>query len=196
MRLHSDHLPARGVRYHSLEPSPDHPMMCLPAGLDAAQHQLQSALHSAAPYVDDALGRMQHFVSPHVSQAKSFADRHVASTVQHIQPQMLYLHAKLQEGIQHSTARVDAGFQDLQPWQIAAVTAVLLLVSMWVLSRLLAIYAEVRETGMCVAHFSPCLGMSGMFTLCKTFSHLCFHSRFELFMMPVAMACRTCAEYH
>jgi hypothetical protein len=126
----------------------------LPAGLAAAQHQLQSALNSALPYVDDVLGKIQHYAAPHVSRVQSFADRHIAPTVQRIQPQMQNLHVKLQEGIQHGTARVDTAFQGLQPWQIAAVTAVLLLVSMWVLSRLLSIYTEVRETGMWVAQFS------------------------------------------
>ena len=56
--------------------------------------------------------------------------------------------ARIQKGFQHSTASIDASLHGLQPWQVAAVTAVVVLLTLWALTWLQAAFAEVRETGM------------------------------------------------
>ena len=57
------------------------------------------------------------------------------------------MQVRLQAGFQHSTARIDASLHGLQPWQIAAVTAVVVLMMMWGVTWLLSKFADVRETG-------------------------------------------------
>ena len=96
-------------------------------------------------------------MAPHLSQAQAFMDSHASPGLKQIQPKLQHMQARLQEGFQHSTARIDASLHGLQPWQIAAVTAVAVLITMWILSHLLSIFADVRETGELPCTSSFCL---------------------------------------
>ncbi len=117
------------------------------SGLAGAQHHLQRASQAASPHVNDAVGKIQKFMAPHLSQAQAFLDSHTSPGLKEIQPKLQHMQARLQEGFQHSTARIDASLHGLQPWQIAAVTAVVVLMMTWMLSHLLSLFADVRETG-------------------------------------------------
>ena len=112
-----------------------------------AQYHLQGAVQAVTPHINDALGRVEHFLAPYISEARSFANGHAAPAFEAIQPKLQHIQARLQNAFQHSTASIDSCLNGLQPWQIAAVTAVSVLITMWVMSWLLAMYAELRETG-------------------------------------------------
>ena len=90
-------------------------------------------------------------MAPYILQARSFADAHAAPAIHRIQPLMQQTQARIQEGFQHSTASIDASLHRFQPWQVAAVTAVVVLLTLWALTWLQAAFAEVRETGMKMA---------------------------------------------
>ncbi|CAK0780190.1 hypothetical protein CVIRNUC_004963 [Coccomyxa viridis] len=119
----------------------------LKQGLSGAQEHVHRAVQSATPIVNDALGKMQHFMAPYILQARSFADNHAAPAMHRVQPFMQQVQARIQKGFQHSTASIDASLHGLQPWQVAAVTAVVVLLTLWALTWLQAAFAEVRETG-------------------------------------------------
>ena len=132
---------------------------------------MHRAVQSATPIVNDALGKMQHFMAPYILQARSFADNHAAPAMHRVQPFMQQVQARIQKGFQHSTASIDASLHGLQPWQIAAVTAVVVLLTLWALTWLQAAFAEVRETGMTLS-FTVCfmltahgLALTGLRTL-------------------------------
>ncbi len=55
--------------------------------------------------------------------------RHAPPVLRQIQPKLQHMQARIQGGFQHSTARIDASLHGLQPWQIAAVTAVVVLIT-------------------------------------------------------------------
>ncbi|CAL5221739.1 g3989 [Coccomyxa viridis] len=119
----------------------------LKQGLAGAQHHLQRAVQAASPHANDAMGKIQTFMALHLSQAQAFMDGHASPGLKQIQPKLQQMQARIQDGFQHSTARIDASLHGLQPWQIAAVTAVAVLITMWILSHLLSLFADVRETG-------------------------------------------------
>ena len=109
---------------------------------------MHKAVQSAALIANDAFGKMQHFMAPYILQAQSFADNHAAPAMHRVQPLMQQAQARIQKGFQHSTASIDASLHGLQPWKVAAVTAVVVLLTLWALTWLQAAFAEVRETGM------------------------------------------------
>lgn len=117
------------------------------SGMAGAQHHLQTAVQAASPHMSNAISKLEMMLTPHVSQAQAFIDAHATPGLKQLQPKLQHMQARLQQGFQHSTARIDASLHGLQPWQIAAVTAVLVLIAMWALSRLGSILADVRETG-------------------------------------------------
>lgn len=123
-----------------------------------AQHHLQRAVQAASPHANDAMGKIQTFMALHLSQAQAFMDGHASPGLKQIQPKLQQMQARIQDGFQHSTARIDASLHGLQPWQIAAVTAVAVLITMWILSHLLSLFADVRETGreLCTSFSFPC----------------------------------------
>ena len=119
----------------------------LASGMAGAQHHLQTAVQAASPHINNAIGKIETLLKTQVSQAQAFIEAHATPGLKQLQPKLQHMQARLQEGFQHSTARLDASLRGLQPWQIAAVTAVLVLIFMWVLSQLGSILADVRETG-------------------------------------------------
>ena len=112
-----------------------------------AQHHLQGAVQAVTPHINDAIGRVEHFLAPYISEARSFANSRGAPAFEAIQPKLQHIQASIQAAFQHSTVRIDSCLNGLQPLQIAAVTAIFVLITMWVMSWLLAMYADLRETG-------------------------------------------------
>ena len=113
--------------------------------------------------MNNAIGKIDHFLAPYASQARSLADTHATPAMQHIQPKLQQFRDRVQEGFQHSTASIDASLHGLQPWQIAAVAAAVMMLTMWALSWLMAKLADVRETGSAIlplAAYFDALGSS------------------------------------
>ena len=168
---------------------------CRSAGLSGAQEHVHRAVQSATPIVNDALGKMQHFMAPYILQARSFADNHAAPAMHRVQPFMQQVQARIQKGFQHSTASIDASLHGLQPWQVAAVTAVVVLLTLWALTWLQAAFAEVRETGMTMSFAvrfmltAHGLALTGLRTLsCR------LRMAGLLIKAECALQCRFCAE--
>lgn len=63
--------------------------------------------------------------------------------------QLVLLHVQPQLG--RAASRLNASLQGLLPWQIAAVTLLATLLTLWALSKALAVAADIREAGK-----SPC----------------------------------------
>ena len=132
----------------------------LASGLADAQHHLQRGVQAALPHVNEAISKIRHFVAPYVSQAEALMS--ASPVLKHLQSRMQHMQARIQGGFQHSTDSIDASLHGLQPWQVAATTAVVVVITMWILSHLLSLFADVRETGMqhCVSSLFvalPCL---------------------------------------
>ena len=91
------------------------------AGAASLHQQALGLMHRLEPYADDALERARPYCEPALQRvARSF------------------------EG---ATSRLDAELGSYRPWQVVALTGLAVLVSMWVLARVFAAIADVREIG-------------------------------------------------
>ena len=108
----------------------------MPAGVASLHEAALSLLHRLQPYAEEGSHTAAQLTQPLWQHAKPYLDS--------------------------STGRIDRALGHLLPWQIAALTAVNVLLMVWMLSGLAAAIADIREIGAPLCSSSCSLRTQGM----------------------------------